>query len=692
MKKIPFLLCPLPVAAVLLTGLVISAGSAPAQAVVTQELTLEAGWNAVWLEVEPVYPEGHANAGQTMAAEDLFTNPTVLSVATPKPLAGTSEFFASDADNTTSTNLGGAIGTFNQNEWQQWKRSNPATADSISAIRGNRPYLIETASAIGLTVSGKVKFFRPTWIPDRYNLIGFGFEGGAPTFADFFGSSGNRHSTDKIYRMSTAGNWQGVAASDPMKSGEAYWVFANGPSNYMGPVAVDFDFSIIGRLNFGGPGDAVAVNTGIVGTSVNLDLKELVFTNLGGVAAEPGLDLIVADSEPGNFSLQVVTPDPSSLAYDSGNQVDASPGPGAGILGRTIPSGSSGVITLGAQRNWDNGLAGRTNIYRLNTGLHGAAVWLPINALHGDLQGPTNLISPGASSSGLWVGEVIVNGVTSIVEDGAPVRPAAAPAPMRLILHSNGSSVSLLSQVTVMQTKSADTEAGPEPVLVVDFAQIPFFEGIKERNGKKVGIRLEAVAYDMPRSYAGADQPDLLGDAETRGEPTFLSLDTLGLTAELQVALGTDPSLRTADQNTLIETSSTAIATATNLIPVLLPGYLESRNLRPPNLKETYRLTLPMDGAIGAGTTVRSASSAPLVLDPFHRSNPFRHAFHQRHARGVKITRTLEISFDADANITGRLRGTYRETIKGLTKSDIILTGTVEMRRVSEVTTLQGAQ
>jgi hypothetical protein len=51
----------------------------------------------------------------------------------------------------------------------------------------------------------------------------------------------------------------------------------------------------------------------------------------------------------------------------------------------------------------------------------------------------------------------------------------------------------------------------------------------------------------------------------------------------------------------------------------------------------------------------------------------------------------MEIVFDAEAGIQGRLRGAYRETIQGVIKSDLQLTGRVEMRRVSKVSTL-GAQ
>src|SRR5688572_26066388 len=39
----------------------------------TQSITLQPGWNAVWLEVEPVYTSGD-ELGQPRSPQDVFTN------------------------------------------------------------------------------------------------------------------------------------------------------------------------------------------------------------------------------------------------------------------------------------------------------------------------------------------------------------------------------------------------------------------------------------------------------------------------------------------------------------------------------------------------------------------------------------------------------------------------------------------
>jgi hypothetical protein len=603
--------------------------------------------------------------GLPMPPGDLFTNPAIEVVASPKPMASLSEFFASEP---------GTITTFNQEEWQQWRRTDPADQNNLGTISGNRPYLIQVSGAapVNLNLNGSVRFFRPSWTPDRYNLVGFGLKG-SPTFDAFFGPSGTRHPVNKIFTLNAAtGNWDNVTGSAQMVSGRAYWVFSSGPSSYMGPVSVDFNLADSGKLDFAGPMDTVVVGSGP--DQIELDLEEIVFTNAGNAASVPELDLVTPDPGIGSLALYVVNPATTGLAHDRGNQVDTSAGVGgSSALDKTVGSAKSVILSLGARRNWNDNLP-RTNLYRLNTGANGASFWLPVSASPNLVEDPVVPGTPANAVTGLWVGEVIFDSATSIVEDGSPGRPTAGTSPMRLILHSDGGgAVRLLSQVILMQTKTADTDIAPSPVLVVDQAKIPFFEGVKERNGNKVGIRIESVAYDMPRKLDAGSQDALIED------PKFLVLTTLS--PALQTALGKDPSIRTQTENDLISSKTFEITTAKQSIPTLLPNYLLSSSGRPPKLKEIYNLSAPMAGAMGAGQTL----SGGLSLDPFHRSNPFRHAYHRDLVKGPQITRTFSITFDADQPVAGVLRGTCTETISGLVKTNLTLRGRVEFGRVSTV-------
>jgi len=597
---------------------------------VTQAVTLNAGWNAVWLEVEPVGADGYQKA-----PELVFDNPAIEMIATPKPLSSTAEFFG-DAP--------GSIGTFNEDGWQQWNQTDAPGTSNLTLVYGNRPYLIKVATGtppFSIPITGKVRFSRPKWTPDRYNLIGFGLEG-TRSFTSFFGPAGDKHAVSKIFRLKTNGDWQLVNGSDTMVSNEAYWIFSNGPSNYMGPVAVDFDLSSSGRLSFGGPSDAVQVGPGV--PALELDLEELVFTNLGSSDVVPELDLLAVTPGLGSLSLYVVYPATTGLGYVRGNQVDSSVAVGSSALGETVPGLKTRILSLGARRNWTTGAAGRFNLYRVKTGTVGASFYLPVTATINNLEytNTATPISPASERTGLWVGDVVVDSSTSIVENGSPVKTAAVKAPARIIMHYNGSTVRLLSQVTLMRTKTADSDVVPTPVLVIDPARIPFFEGIKERNGKRVGVRMESVTYDMPRKMDAVSQAAILSDPAYPG-----------------------------------------------LTPAGLPAFLVSRTVRPPSLKEVYALSLDLAGTLGPSGTLTTIAGT-LNLDPFHRSNPFRHPYHQEHSNGPAITRELRIDFDPDQPLGDTLRGAYTETIKGLINTNLTLTGRVELRRVSSVATLEG--
>lgn len=582
---------------VALAGLLAQAASALAQTA-PQTITLAPGWNAVWLEVEPVYPAGDSKAGQAKAPADVFTNQAIDIVATPKPLAGSAEFFGSEPGSVSG------VTTFNKEDWQQWKRTDPVSANNLSMVFGNRPYLVHTtgSTAVNLSLTGNVRFFRPTWTADRYNLLGFGLEG-TRTFTDFFGPSGTRHPVDKIFTLNANGSWVKVTPGQPMEAGKAYWIFSAGPSTYMGPVALDFDGSVIGSLAYGGPVDAVKVG------NESLDLKEITFTNYGTGSATPTATAISADAGLGLFR---VTPASGNLGYVRGN----------GFLAAFVPVGSQQTVTLtiGAKRSFADDVL-HTSLYRVKTSAVGASVYLPVTALKSEVQQSAIAAGvPATSVSGLWVGDVVVNASTSIVVDGAPTQPTAGKVPLRIVLHSDaGGAVRLLSQVTMMQTKTADPETPGMPVLVLDPAKIPFFEGIKIRDGKRVGVRVESVAYDMPRSASAWTGADLI---------TF--------------------------------------------------------PIRPTALQEIYDLSRPMTGSIGTVLTTT------LTLDPFHRSNPLRHVYHQDLPKGPKITRTMTFTFDSDQSRADHMSATFSETIQGLIKDNLTLTGVVEFQRVSPVATLQG--
>lgn len=188
-----------------------------------QEIPLKAGWNAVFLEVEPADP----------APAKVFAGLPVDKVAT---------LFQSPVTNQFVTDPG--VELFKGQGWGVWYA--PGTPEaflkSLDAINGNRAYLIHAKSACQWRAGGDALLPATEWRADAFNFVGFPVSAtGGPTFGQFFAGS-KAHKDQAIYRLAE-GRWKKVlqASAEAMKSGEAFWIFCKGPSDYQGPIRVETD-------------------------------------------------------------------------------------------------------------------------------------------------------------------------------------------------------------------------------------------------------------------------------------------------------------------------------------------------------------------------------------------------------------------------------------------------------------------
>jgi hypothetical protein len=595
----------------------------------TQTLNLGVGWHAVWLEVSPV----DAN-GAPEAVTNVFTDSNITLVAGPQAAVSSAEFVTNpDADSLARAG------------WAVWRRASEIQEHTLASVQGNQGYLIKVENApVSQAVTGEVRFFRPNWQAGGYTLVGFSFtQADAVTFADFFAASDGAHPSDSIFRLdSSTGNWVGATISDYMQPGEAYWVFATRASTYAGPVAIGFNG--IGELNFGStPGTVGIQNPQDIATTIYLSRTELVFSNLDAQEHTFGIRKLIpattnAAATVDRLRLFDVVPDGDLMNYDISGQIGS-------WSGGSITSAVTEIVTLGAHRNWDSGARDQENLYRVE--VDNQYFWLPVRAENPDL--PTGTVgSPAPQYAGLWVGQAVLDSVSSLTEPGSPKRDTTTYLPMQLVIHVDTNGVpSLLSHVMVMQTKTADSSIAPEVVLVVNEEKIPFFEGIEERGGKQVGRRIETVSFDMPRMFDVATQSNLLD--------------------EVAAAFSTNVN----------------DVTESNIVV-----YVNSRNSRPPGLVEAYHQTWAMDGGVAPGNAIQTSPDKPLAQDPFHRSNPFRHAFHTRHGAGFALQRTIRLAFDADYE-AGKLTGVYEESAEGLAAMPIRAEGRFMLERVSDVGGLQ---
>lgn len=647
----------------LLLTVVLSVVLAPSLLAVetTQSLPLRYGWNAVWLEVGPADENG-----QALTADQVFKSPdfSIDRVASPVGEIGTAEF-TSDPES-----------LFNQGGWDVWA-ANPQSGETANvAIRANHAYLVHVSPKTGsaqdgspagvLNVQGEVVFYRPAWTKGEYNLVGFGVQG-APTFASLMAGSGVTvdgplGAAANVQKLNPAtGAWEPVKGTDVAQSGQAYWI--NVPhtlvgNGWSGPVETDFSGAVSGAWNFGsGPGSLAVLNPDAPAADpVLMTPGELTFSNLegsGGAAHQISITRLAAagtDSGSNDLQLWALEAIPQELKWQT-QTVDWL----AGWQVANVTAGGSRSITVGVRRNWSSGLNFREHLYRVSVSLSGGSVyrWLPVRAINADLSPTPGSTEPASSFAGLWAGQIILSSVTSLGTAGSPVQATASELPMRIFIHvDSAGQARLVPRSILMQTKTASPDINPTQVLVVDETRIPYLDGVQERSdGTRVGLRLETVTFDLPRDLSAA----------------HLSASLRGKVATAQGVANPDD---VADAD------------------VLAYFALASRTSRPPDLPETYYLSWPLDGQLGVGRTMGTGASSPLTLDAFHRSNPFRHAFHPQHGAGYTVSRSFSITFDAALDPT-ILTGIYQETTRGLSRQEIVSKGGISLRRISTADTLQ---
>jgi hypothetical protein len=591
--------------------------------VTTQTFSLQAGWNAVHLELTPT-----------------DTRPTAAFAGLPLDSAWALQSRVSAVDYISDPNEP----VWNKERWNYFVPTNrPESLGSrLSAVLGQRTYLIKLTTAATWTVTGTPAVSPIKWSPNSYNFVGFPLDPASPpTFDSFFRPSTAHFNTTNqqvrpIYRLNTSGQWTLVTGNQTMKSGEAYWVFCNGGSDYQGPLEVQTEFGT--GLDFGTQLDAASLhllNRSTTGTT-NL------LTDLLGGGTGP-LKYQQFDAANG-FTWQTL-----------GGSLNLPGGSGTNIALRLAPARAQmagpkfeTILSVNNQRGvrWLvpltvlRGLPNDPSPSQLN----GIASRGGVSLM--DVR-PMDLGSDAKNYAGLWVGSatvtaiseahsgsLVTNGFLSLplensdgtVSSNVPIsifrtnvvltpRPVQAPAELRLLVHvdTNGTTRFLKEVIQLWQdgttTNNADglavTATPGRYVLLTEDSLIPQYKGAGLRDGQLVGRRLSTVAFDFPSS----------------------------------------------------------------------PG-------------ANY---LVMNGGLAISNTV----SASIVVPSDFATNPFRHRFHPDHndvAESYEIHRdiALQVSPPPLQNPPPEygvkvLGGIYTEVVGGLHKTNIVVAGTFQLRKVSTV-------
>lgn len=539
----------------------------------TETYSLKGGWNSIYLH----------GAAPTGTIESLLDSGDALKILeiwrwNPNP-------------NQVQFNESPQIPTPGTPEWSVWRRDDPAES-TLSTLTAPSAYLIKcdglaTASlSVPLTLSPLPP--DTAWVRNGANLLSFPtLQTGNvwPSFGAYFASFPAAIAANTAVYKYVGGPLGPVnpiqvfsPVTESLVRNQAYWFDSKVVGDFHGPL--DISLSTASGLTFGRDGSLVTArirNRTAAPISITL-------TPVNSDAAPTGETPIS-----GPVPLSLRTFNTTTLLYDET--------PITAALTQAIAPQTTAEITFGINRAAMSAAepdALFASFLRVTESSSLMDVYLPATALKGTL-------------AGLWVGDIILDGVTSLVP-GSVDTTTPRPFPLRTILHvadDASSTTRLLSQVFIGQL---DTAGNPPGLCTSESRLFPA--------GKATSQRLTAA---------------------------HLPLDQV-------------------------------IATGNGSVSV--PGVL------------TRTVTIPFN-------------------DP---TNPFVHQYHPDHdnknPRGANLPAGIEsfnISRDCTFTFTAApptgsttssgwgsriIGGTYSETITGLHKNPITLTGTFELRRASESGTL----
>jgi hypothetical protein len=561
----------------------------------TQTITLQPGWNAVWLEVQP----------DNNRTEMVFSNLPLAGAWTRLERLSSADFIQNVSE-----------AAFNEAGWQHWFPASREEAflNDLFTIQANHAYLLKCTNATPVVwnITGRPSLRRPAWTPDAYNLRGVPVDPSAPpTFLNFFRHSPAHYDSSsnqlrKIYRLNSAtGQWQIAGANELLESGRAYWIFTEGASDYLAPLDVQVDF-----------GDGLDFGADL--TELNLRVKNLKSTAVNALVRDV--------AGPSNSIL-------SSYTFNSstGGQWPALP------TQLVVPS-DAGVktrIRLAARRQ-DQTTRLYQSIIEVRDGA-GTLLRVPVSVENpaapasgsaAAIGGPVAADAFDNPLAGLWVGSATLKAISEPHStDPSTPTPTKSELGLRLLVHVDATGQArLLKEVLQMWRNGTFTNDGSgnlvvdkpgQYVLLTDDTLIPLFEGATVRDGESVGRRISTIGYDFPSSSSN----------------NFLNL------------------------------------TGTFAIGQSLTG----------------TLTLPYD----------------------HPNNPFKHKYHPDHdnlnaqfngpaMESFTTTRAIQLDFAAtppDGPAVpdfgyNEMGGTYKESITGIHKNIIYVSGTFRLSRVSRIAEL----
>ncbi len=368
----------------------------------TQTITLQPGWNSVYLEVQP--SNNTANA--------VFGGLPIASAWTRAERLSSADYIQNASE-----------AAFNQPAWLRW--FNPtrpeAFLNNLFSVTANRAYLIKLTNSqpVLWSVTGRPSLRQPEWVPDAYNLRGLPVAAAnPPTFFNFFRySPAHFDSTsgqlEKIYRLNGSGQWTEVSSSDFTKAGEAYWIYTRGASDYNGPLNAVLEL-----------GDGLDYGVDLTELSVQLKNQSLA---------------------PKTVTVQDMGIEGDRLSYYVFNPAQGAQWPAlTSPITMSVPPQTNLTLRLAVRRQ-DITQSNYVSLLKL-TDDAGTEFEVPVSAT-------TSMSGAGADPlAGLWVGTATLDAVSEAHSTNAVTpTPVKSPLSLRLLVHVDSSGQArLLKEVIQM--------------------------------------------------------------------------------------------------------------------------------------------------------------------------------------------------------------------------------------------------
>jgi len=392
-----------------------------------QTLTLEPGWNAVFLEVTP----------DDNSCEAVFAGLPIESVWFWNKRTLKKQFLVDPNQLRPEAP-----------DWiTYFPEDNPKSfLTSLHAVQAGGAYLIQLAGTepVELKLVGRVLMKHHDWLPDSLNMVGFPVsKRNPPTFAEFFAGE-KALEGQAVYRITADGLAEPVAdpATAAIERGEAYWVYCEGDTGFRAPL--DIEGPLYFGLNFSHFADEQTLSfENRTDTPTAITLRVL-----------PGVQ---PESKRKNANLPVLDGEVKLAFMDALRWVDLEE-----ETSFAIGPNSTQELQLAVRRaDMAGGQPGRTT--------HGGI--LEIEDLNGTLYRIPLAAEVIGSAGGLWAGTVTVSKVAERNNTATPETPTPASGDFnfRLIVHiDDAGTARLLQHVTLLQLAATEDEPSRYVLLTDD--------------------------------------------------------------------------------------------------------------------------------------------------------------------------------------------------------------------------------